>query len=107
MPGPRAREFPKVLARIPTSARVASTDFIHTRFTHFDRSWDYSDYLRAVNDYLPGVPADTDYIVIDTTHPYSTVRSPADVRELRQQPELWELLPDDTGGLFLILRRRE
>jgi hypothetical protein len=53
------------------------------------------------------VPADTDYIVIDTTHPYSTVRSPADVRELRQQPELWELLPDDTGGLFLILRRRK
>ncbi|MFM7058034.1 MAG: DUF2079 domain-containing protein [Planctomycetota bacterium] len=107
VPGPRAREFPKVLARIPTSARVASTDFVHTRFTHFNRSWDYSDYLRAVNHYRPGVPEDTDYIVIDTSHPYSTVRSPADVRELREQPERWELLPDDTGGLFLILRRRQ
>jgi uncharacterized membrane protein len=106
VPGARAREFPKVLARIPTSARVASTDFVHTRLTHFERSWDYSDYPRAVNNYQPGVPLDTDFIVIDTTHPYSTVRSPAEVRELREHPERWELLPDDTGGLFLILRRR-
>lgn len=106
VPGARAREFPKVLARIPASARVASTDFVHTRLTHFERSWDYSDYPRAINNYQPGVPPETDFIVIDTTHPYSTVRSPADVRELREQPDRWELLPDDTGGLFLILRRR-
>jgi hypothetical protein len=85
---------------------VASTDYVHTRLTHFERSWDYSDYPRAVNNYQPGVPPDTDFIVIDTTHPYSTVRSPAEVRELREHPESWELLPDDTGGLFLILRRR-
>ena len=107
VPGPRAREFPKVLARIPLSARVASTDFVHTRLTHCERSYDYSDYLRAANNYRPGVPADTDYIVIDTSHRYSTIRSAADVRELREQPEHWELLPDDTHGLFLILRRRQ
>lgn len=106
VPGPRARAFPKVLARIPTSARVASTDFVHTRLTHFERSWDYSDYPRAVNNYQPGVPPETDFIVIDTTHPYSTVRSPAEIRELREHPDRWELLPDDTGKLFLILKRR-
>ncbi|MEY3174844.1 MAG: hypothetical protein RLZZ436_2758 [Planctomycetota bacterium] len=106
VPGPRAREFPKVLARLPMSARVASTDFVHTRLTHFERSWDYSAYARAVNNYQLGVPEDTDFIVIDMSHRYSTIRSPADVRELREQPERWELLPDDTGGLFLVLRRR-
>ncbi|MFM8477278.1 MAG: DUF2079 domain-containing protein, partial [Planctomycetaceae bacterium] len=107
VPGPRAREFPRVLTRIPMSARVACTDFVHTRLTHCERSYDYSEYLRAVSNYRPGVPADTDYIVIDTSHRYSTVRSAADVRELREQPETWELLPDDTHGLFLILRRRQ
>jgi len=107
VPGPRAREFPKVLAQIPLSARVASTDFVHTRLTHCERSYDYSDYLRAANNYRPGVPADTDYIVIDTSHRYSTIRTAIDVRELREEPEHWELLPDETNGLFLILRRRQ
>jgi uncharacterized membrane protein len=107
VPGPRAAEFEKVIAQIPLNARVASTDYVHTRLTHFERSYDYSDYLRAVNNYQPGVPADTDYIVLDTSHPYSKVRSLAEVRELQVEPENWEVLPDETGGLFIILKRRQ
>ncbi len=105
IPGPRAREFAKVLPLLPMNSRIASTDYVHTRLTHFERSYDYSDYLRAVNQYRPGVPEDTDLIVIDTQHPYSKVRVPADVRELREQPEQWEMLPDNTNGYFIVLRR--
>lgn len=107
VPGPRAAAFEKVIAKIPVTARVASTDYVHTRLTHFERSYDYSDYLRAVNNYQPGVPADTDYIVLDTSHPYSKVRSLAEVRELQVESENWEVLPDETGGLFIILKRRQ
>ncbi|MFN9719967.1 MAG: DUF2079 domain-containing protein, partial [Planctomycetota bacterium] len=106
VPGPRADQFPKVVQLIPQTARVASTDYVHTRLTHFERSYDYSGYLRAVNNYQPGVPADTDFIVIDTSHPYSTVRKLEDVRELKAEPERWDVLPDETGGLFIVLRRR-
>ncbi|MFO1001939.1 MAG: DUF2079 domain-containing protein [Planctomycetaceae bacterium] len=106
VPGQRAAEFEKVIAQIPMTARVASTDYVHTRLTHFERSYDYSDYLRAVNSYQPGVPADTDYIVLDTSHPYSKVRSLAEVRELQVEPEKWDVLPDTTGGLFIILKRK-
>ena len=106
VPGPRAAEFEKVIAQIPVTSRVASTDYAHTRFTHFERSYDYSDYLRAVNNYQPGMPADTDYIVLDTSHPYSKVRTLAEVRELQVEPEKWEVLPDETGGLFIILKRK-
>ena len=106
VPGPRAAEFSKVLPELPETSRVASTDYVHTRLTHFERSYDYSDYPRAVNNYQPGVPDDTDYIVIDTSHPYSRVRSLADVRELQAEPEKWEVLPDHTGGLFLVLKRK-
>jgi hypothetical protein len=106
VPGPRAAEFEKVIAQIPVTSRVASTDYAHTRFTHFERSYDYSGYLRAVNNYQPGVPADTDYIVLDTSHPYSEVRSLADIRELQVEPEKWEVLPDATDGLFIILKRK-
>ncbi len=106
VPGPRAEEFSKVLQQIPQTARVASTDYAHTRFTHHERSYDYSGYLRAVNNYQPGVPADTDFIVIDTSHPYSTVRRLEDVRELNVEPDRWEVLPDETNGLFIVLKRR-
>ncbi len=106
-PGDRATEFPKVLAELPTSARVASTDYVHTRLTHFERSYDYSEYVRAVNNYQPGVPADTDYIVIDTSHHYSRIRTIDEVPELKSAPLEWEVLPDSTNGLFIVLRRRE
>lgn len=102
----RGVQFAKVLKSLPVGTRVASTDYVHTRLTHFERSYDYSDYLRAVNQYRPGVPPDTDYIVIDTSHRYSQIHSPAEVRELREEPENWELLPDETGGMFLVLKRR-
>lgn len=105
-PSRRAAAFEKVLAQLPISARVASTDYVHTRLTHFERSYDYSDYLRAVNNYQPGVPADTDYIVIDTSHPYSRVRTLAEVRELQTEPDKWDVLPDETNGLFIVLKRR-
>ena len=106
IPGKRAELFPRVLAQIPEEARVASTDFVHPRFTHFERSYDYSHYLRKISDYQDKVPDDTDYIVIDTQHKYSTIKSPTDVRELREQPDQWELLPDKTDGYFIILKRK-
>lgn len=90
---------------IPMDARVAATDFIHTRLTHRERSYDYSEYLRKVNNYQPGVPPDTDYIVIDRTHRYSIYREPADVPEIAE-PDVWELLPDETNGAYFVLRRR-
>ncbi len=88
-------------------ARVASTDFVHTRFTHHERSYDYSGYLRKVAGYEDRVPDDTDYIVIDTSHRYSTIKRPEDVRELQREPQNWELIDDRTGGLFIILKRRK
>ena len=87
-------------------ARIASTDYIHTRLTHFERAYDYSGYLRAVNNYRPGVPADTDYIIIDTGHHYSEIRSIDQVRELRDEPEEWEVIPNDSNGLFIVLKRK-
>lgn len=104
--GERATQFAKIIDQIPISARVASTDFVHPRFTHYERSYDYSKYPRKVADYQQAVPADTDYIVIDTTHAYSEIHSPDDVRELREDPEEWELLPDRTNGYYIVLRRR-
>lgn len=101
----RAAMISQVVESIPLTARVASTDYVHTRLTHFERSYDYSGYLRKVNNYKPGVPADTDYIVIDTAHRYSEVKSAADVRELREEPGDWELQPDTTDGIFLVLKR--
>ena len=104
--GERETEFQKVLALLPTDVRVASTDYVHTRLTHFDRSYDYSGYLRAVNSYKPGVPADTDYIVIDTGHRYSEIKSIDQVRELKEEPEQWEVVPNDSHGLFIVLKRK-
>ena len=100
VPGKRAELFPRVLEQIPADSRVASTDFVHPRFTHYLRSYDYSGYR-------PIVPADTDYIVIDVKGPYSEIRSPRDVKEYRDQPHEWELLPDQTEGLFIVLKRRK
>jgi len=101
----RASMVSRVVEQIPLTARVASSDFIHTRLTHCERSYDYSNYLRAVNNFQPGVPPDTDYIVIDTGHRYSEIRAAADVPELQGKTD-WELLPDTTNGYFLVLRRR-
>ena len=86
VPDKRAEVFAKVLAEIPETARVASTDYIHPRFTHYARSYDYSDYLRAVNHYKPGVPDDTDYIVIDTHGRYSRIQRPDQVRDTANIP---------------------
>lgn len=96
IPGERARRFAAVFALIPRDARVASTDFIHPRFTHHERSYDYSAYR-------PIVPDDTDYIVIDTRHPYSGVKRPEEVKEYRDEPDKWELVHDD--GYFIVLKR--
>lgn len=99
VPGERVAKFAEILSRIPPEKRVASTDFIHPRFTHHARSYDYSDYR-------PQVPDDADFIVIDVAGPYSKVRTPADVKEYREHPEVWELWPDRTGGYFIVLERR-
>ena len=111
----RARNFERVATLIPATARVASTDFVHPRFTHCERSYDYSDYPRAVADFEDRVPHDTDYIVIDIEHPYNDPRkitalktNPYDeVRELIREPDRWELLPETGNGYFLVLKRRE
>ncbi len=102
---PRGAEFAKIAPLIPLSARVASTDFIHPRFTHHERSYDYSDFRRKVSGYERRVPDDTDFIVIDTTHPYSRYKIPADVPEHHESAR-WELLPDETNGAFIVLKRR-
>ncbi len=105
VPSERAAAFEKIMASLPENSRIASTDYVHTRLTHYERSYDYSGYLRAVNDYKPGVPADTDYIVIDTGHRYSEIKSPEQVRELIDEPDDWEVVPNDSHGLFIVLRR--
>ncbi len=105
VPTERAAAFERLIASLPPDSRIASTDYVHTRLTHFDRSYDYSGYLRAVNDYKPGVPADTDYIVIDTGHRYSEIKSTEQVRELIDEPDSWKVIPNDSHGLFIVLRR--
>jgi uncharacterized membrane protein len=115
VPDERARQFAKIEHLVPLSARVASTDFVHPRYTHCERSYDYSKYLRKVANYEDRVPDNTDFIVIDVEHPYNTPEEIAalrrdpytSVRELRQAPEKWELLPDETAGYFLVLKRSE
>jgi len=99
IPGERSRQVPALLALLPTNSRVASTDFIHPRLTHYERSYDYSHYR-------PIVPDDTDYIVIDARHPYSEIHDPRQIKELQEHPEAWELLPDQTNGFFFVLKRR-
>ena len=106
VPSERAEKFAAVLEQIPPDARVASTDFVHPRFTHHERSYDYSHYLRKVAGYESQVPEDTDFIVIDTQHYYSDIKRPDEVRELQNEPDQWELLEDRTDGYFIILKRR-
>ncbi len=103
---PGAAHFDAVLEQIPLDAKVASTDFVHPRFTHHARSYDYSHYRRRVAGYEDQVPDDTTYIVIDTRHPYSDIKRPGQVRELREESPRWDLLPDVSHGNFIVLRRR-
>ena len=103
---PRADQFEKVLAKIPRETRVASTDYVHLRFTHHERSYDYSLYRRRIAGYEDRVPDDTDFIVIDMRHPYSNLKSPDQVRELQTELDRWELVPDETDGYFIVLRRK-
>ncbi len=98
----RARMLQAVLQVIPETARVASTDFVHPRFTHYERSYDYSGYR-------PRVPADTEYIVIDAKHPwpgYCLARDISGVREMQAAGGDWEEVPVSTKGYFIVLRRK-
>ena len=106
VPDERAKRFEEVFKQIPITARVASTDFVHPRFTHHERSYDYSAYVRKVAGYENRVPDDTDFIVIDCKHVYSNITTPSEVRELQVEPEKWELLEDKTHGYFIVLKRR-
>lgn len=114
VPNERARLFPVVDALIPPDARVASTDFVHARLTHRERSYDYSDYVRKVAGYEDRVPYDTGWIVIDIEHPYHTPEKVAAlrdnprtaVRELREQPDEWQLVDHPAAHYFLVLKRR-
>ena len=101
----RSDHIAKVLEKIPPTSRVASTDYVHPRLTHYERSYDYSHYRRKIAGYEESVPGDTDFIVIDTRHPYSEIKSPEQVRELRTERDRWVLLPDDTEGHFIVLKR--
>lgn len=101
----RAESIDAIVSAIPSGARVASTDYVHTRLTHHERSYDYSDYLRAVNGYQPGVPADTDFIVLDLAHPYSRIRTAAEVPELNGSDNEWVVRSDLSNSCFLVLER--
>ena len=105
-PTHRAAMYSRIENAIPVSSRVASTDFVHPRFTHFDRSYDYSDYHREVSGEGKRIPDDTQYIVIDTDHKYSKIKRPDQISEFRDHPESWDLIPDKTEGLFIILKRK-
>ena len=105
-PSRRGELFARVLPLIPRDSRVASTDFVHPRFTHHERSYDYSGYRRKVAGDRVGVPDDTDFLVIDTNHRYSEIKSAAEVPEYRDHPADWELLPAETEGYFIVLKRR-
>ena len=102
----RAELFERVFAVIPLTAKVASTDFVHPRFTHHERSYDYSHYPRRVANYEDRVPDDTDFIVIDTGHRYSDIKQPQQLREMQREPEKWEVLDIPTDGFFIVLKRR-
>lgn len=102
----RAASIGRLVAQIPETARVASTDYVHTRLTHHDRSYDYSGYLRAVNNYQQGVPDDTDFIVLDLAHPYSQIRSVDEVPELLDSENGWQLREDLSNDCFLVLERQ-
>ncbi len=104
---PRAAQFEKVFAKIPRESRVASTDFVHPRFTHHERSYDYSKVRRRVANYEDRVPDDTDFIVIDARGPYSGIKSPDELRERQTEPDRWEVLSDETDGYFIVLRRKK
>jgi uncharacterized membrane protein len=111
LPDERAERWKQIAPLIPDDARVASTDFVHPRLTHKERSYDYSRYLRRQAGYEDRVPEDTDYIVLDLQHAYSrsvlgAVRGPEDVRELKEHPEEWELLTSPDDRFFIVLRRR-
>ena len=106
LPGKRAEMFSRIENLIPLASRVASTDFVHPRYTHHERSYDYSNYARRVNENKTGAPPDTGYIVVDTNHRYSEIKKPEDISEYRDHPEEWELLPDETDGYFIILKRK-
>ena len=106
VPGERAARFVEILPLIPVSARVASTDFVHPRLTHHERSYDYSGYRRKASDYERKVPDDTDFIVIDTRHPYSKMHAPEDVPEFHQHDK-WELLTQEPDPWFIVLKRRD
>jgi len=95
----RAKAFDKVFQMIPSTSRLAATDFVHPRFNHFDRCYDYSGYR-------PDIPDDADFLVIDVHGPYSEIKNPMDVDAVRQHPRRWELLPDTTDGQFFVFRRR-
>jgi hypothetical protein len=106
VPGRRAEMFQRVFAEIPVGSRVCSTDFIHTRFTHHERSYDYSDFPRAVTNYNVGAPDDTDYLVIDVHGRYNRITRPEQIPEYRRDRDGWELLPDVSEGYFIVLKRR-
>ncbi len=105
-PTPRAVMFARIADLIPNTARVASTDFVHPRYTHFERSYDYSDYQRKVSGEGKRIPDDTDYLVIDTQHRYSRIKHPNEVPELREHPDRWKVIPDVTEGYFIVLKRQ-
>ena len=105
-PTPRAAMFARIADLIPNTARVASTDFVHPRYTHFERSYDYSEYQRKVSGTGKRIPDDTEYLVIDTQHRYSQIKHPSEVPEFREHPDQWDLVPDRTDGYFIVLKRK-
>jgi len=115
VPNERARAFPAVLEVVPQDARVFSTDFVHTRFTHYKRSYDYSEYPRASDEELTEPrPGEKYYIVFDVYSRYNRnrapeeqVRRPEDIPEYADHPGEWEVVSHPAERFFIVLRRRE
>jgi len=112
LPDERARQFEKVDAMIPRTARVAATEFVLTRLTHCEEAYDYGRFRRAIVNYEDRIPDDTEYIVLDLRHPYSQdflsdTAAKGDFREVLREPEMGFRLPDTTDGYFVVLKRRE
>ena len=82
-----------------------------TLFNRMTKSRDaiVADFAGLTRDrhYGQGRLGKNEYIVIDTDHKYSKIKQPTEVPELNDQPDHWELLPDQTEGVFIVIKRKK
>ena len=114
--------FRPVIVESPDSAPDEDIELIRKSFglnQSYEASyaWSMSDLLlelggrgidgvmeKIVEDYK-NLEASCDFIVIDHLAPGSEIHGPQDVKELREIPVRWRLLPEVAKGRFLVLKR--